>query len=41
MVSTEAVEACELVGHRLLLENHAFAVSASVGLVCVREVLRK
>lgn len=41
MVWTEAVEACELVGYRLVLESHAFAVSLNVELAYVRKVLRK
>ena len=41
MVWTEVVEVCELAGHRLVLESHAFAVSVNVGLAYVREVLRK
>ena len=41
MVWTEAVEGCELVGHRLVLESHAFAVSVIVGLAYVREVLKR
>ena len=41
VVWTEAVEACELVGHRPLLESHAFAVSVIVGLAYVREVPKK
>lgn len=41
MVSTEAVGACALVEHRLVLENHAVAASESAELVYVREVLRK
>ena len=41
MVWMEAVEACELVGHRLVPKSHAFAVSVNVGLAYVREVLKK
>ena len=41
MILTEAAGACGPVGHCLALENHAVAVSLSVELEYVREVLRK
>lgn len=41
MALTEAVGVCGLVGYRLVLENHAVAVSVSAELVYVREGLRR
>ena len=40
MVQTEAVGACGLVGHRLVLESRTVAASASVELAYEQEVLR-
>ncbi len=41
VVLTEAVGAYGLLGHRLVLESHVFAVSVSAELVYVREVLKE
>lgn len=41
MKVAEVVEACGLVGHRLVRMSHAVAVCVSAELVYVREVLRK